>query len=333
MKGQEMTFSTVIPAFNAEKFISRALRSVLAQTRLPDEILVVDDGSSDKTTEIAESFGSAVRVIRQENGGASSARNRGIEEARCTYIALLDADDEWHPAHLSNAAAVFENHPEVLWYGAAYDWEIRSGVRLQTAPDTSNLVDGDYFEDYFQTLDSWCNSTPATVIHREVFTRVGSFDTELLIAEDLDLWFRIGLHFPRIGHRPGATVTVWEVEGSLMTQGLFTPDRAVAFIRSCAKRARALGPEAERRSLPFIVRWTVVIMRNALIERDVPALREISQSYGTAIPLRWRAISAIALLTPQPIWRLLMSVWAATRRTRLELIRRLGTQGASRSSN
>ncbi len=333
MEGQEATFSVVIPAFNAENYISRALRSVLAQTRLPDEILVVDDGSSDKTAEIAESFGSAVRVIHQENGGASSARNRGIEEARCTYIALLDADDEWHPAHLSNAADVFDNHPEVLWYGAAYDWETPNGVRQRTAPDTSNLIDGCYFEDYFQTLESWCNSTPAMVIHRDVFTQVGGFDTEMTIAEDLDLWFRIGLHFPRIGHRPGTSVTVWAVEGSLMTQGLYTRDKALAFIRRCAERARTLGPEAERRSLPFIVRWTVEIMRNALIERDVPVLREISQSYGTVIPLGWRAVSSIALLTPQPIWRVLMSVWAAIRSTRFGLIRRLDAQSASRSPN
>ncbi len=92
--------SVVIPCYNAEEFLGAALDSVLAQTRRPLEVLVVDDGSTDGSAAVAASYGSPVRVIRQENLHHSVARNRGIDEAQGDWIALLDADDLWHPEKL-----------------------------------------------------------------------------------------------------------------------------------------------------------------------------------------------------------------------------------------
>ncbi len=91
---QSYAVSVVIPAYNAEKYIGRAIDSVLAQTRQPDEIIVVDDGSTDNTPNAIKSYGSKVYYIHQENGGASVARNTGIEAAKSEWIAFLDADDE-----------------------------------------------------------------------------------------------------------------------------------------------------------------------------------------------------------------------------------------------
>ncbi len=93
--------AVVIPAYNAEKLLPRALRSVLTQTVAPREVLVVDDGSSDGTSDVARSFGAPVRCIRQENAGAAAARNRGIAEATAEWIAFLDADDWWEPERLA----------------------------------------------------------------------------------------------------------------------------------------------------------------------------------------------------------------------------------------
>src|SRR5947209_192198 len=92
--------STVIPAYNASGTILRAIESVLAQTRPPDEILVIDDGSTEDLSLTLEPFRACVTLIRKPNGGAASARNLGLDLSRGDYIAFLDADDYWEPRKL-----------------------------------------------------------------------------------------------------------------------------------------------------------------------------------------------------------------------------------------
>ena len=96
------TFTVVIPLYNKEREIEATLRSVLAQSRQPEEIVVVDDGSTDRSAEVVRRIGSPlVRLIQQPNAGVSAARNRGIAEARSSHIALLDGDDGWEPGYLA----------------------------------------------------------------------------------------------------------------------------------------------------------------------------------------------------------------------------------------
>lgn len=107
------TVSVVIPVWNAARYLPETLRSVLRQTRPPEEIVVVDDGSTDESAALAEGFGPTVCVLRQENRGESAARNRGIEAARGEWIAFLDADDLWHPEKLARQLAAVRTHPAV----------------------------------------------------------------------------------------------------------------------------------------------------------------------------------------------------------------------------
>jgi glycosyltransferase involved in cell wall biosynthesis len=99
------TVSVVIPCYNGSRFLRETLASVLRQTEPVREVLVVDDGSTDGSADIAESFGPPVRVIRQANAGESTARNRGVEEARGDWVAFLDADDVWEPHKLERQLA------------------------------------------------------------------------------------------------------------------------------------------------------------------------------------------------------------------------------------
>jgi len=118
----EPLISVVIPLYDKEREIEAALRSVLAQTRLPAEIIVVDDGSTDRGAEQAEAVGSPlVRLVRQSNAGVSAARNRGIAEARGEYVALLDADDAWRPGFLEEIAAMIREFPGCGMYCTAFD--------------------------------------------------------------------------------------------------------------------------------------------------------------------------------------------------------------------
>ncbi len=103
-KNQRMKsdISVVIPLYNKEREVERAVRSVLGQTRLPLEIIVIDDGSTDGSAVVTERLGAPlVKLISQSNHGVSTARNRGIAEARGRYVALLDADDAWEPGYLA----------------------------------------------------------------------------------------------------------------------------------------------------------------------------------------------------------------------------------------
>jgi glycosyltransferase involved in cell wall biosynthesis len=107
-----MKVTVVIPAYNSAPTIREALDSVLGQTATPDEILVVNDGSTDQTASILNSYGSRVTVINQENKGVASARNTAVERAQGSLIAFLDADDVWHPSYLEVQRNLFKAHPD-----------------------------------------------------------------------------------------------------------------------------------------------------------------------------------------------------------------------------
>ncbi|MCA9795210.1 MAG: glycosyltransferase family 2 protein [Candidatus Eremiobacteraeota bacterium] len=114
-----MRVSVVIPVFNGEAYLAEAIESVLGQTRLPDEILIVDDGSTDSSAIIAESY-SIATVLRQANTGHLAARNLGIRSASGELVAMLDADDRALPTRLALQVAAFENQPELaVCYGQA----------------------------------------------------------------------------------------------------------------------------------------------------------------------------------------------------------------------
>jgi glycosyltransferase involved in cell wall biosynthesis len=115
-----MRVSAVIPAYNVEVFINETIESVLNQTYPVNEVIVVDDGSTDRTAVIAESFGGSVHVFHQSNAGASVARNRALEYASGDFIAFLDADDLWEPCKIQQQIAYLTAHPEVGAVAASF---------------------------------------------------------------------------------------------------------------------------------------------------------------------------------------------------------------------
>lgn len=196
-----MTISVIIPAWNAQRHIARAIQSVLAQTQPADEIIIVDDGSTDNTVETVRTFGSKVRLITQPNAGASVARNTGVAAAKSDWIAFLDADDEWLPEKIHAQIELFRQFSHLKWGYANYltnysgkQWHKRSAL---PAPKQH------YMEDY---LDAYCKGfhawTGTVMIHRSVFDTVGLFEPGMKRAQDNDLWFRIAYQFPQVGYIP-----------------------------------------------------------------------------------------------------------------------------------
>lgn len=188
-------FSVVIPLYNKEKNIGSTIDSVLNQTFSDFELIVVDDGSTDRSAEIVASYDDPrIRLIKKENGGVSSARNRGVYEASAKWVALLDGDDRWMPKFLSEMKRLVIDFPDCVIYGSSY--EILKGgsshiKRVPLLPDDFRAELHDYWR---KARHSLFFTSSSVVLKRDVALAVGGFDEQLSIGEDLDMWIRMSLN-------------------------------------------------------------------------------------------------------------------------------------------
>ena len=187
MSVNKPTVSVVIPAYNSESVIGRAISSVLKQNGVELEIIVIDDGSTDNTRREVARFKDRSRYFFQSNSGPAAARNRGLAESRGEFIAFLDSDDEWLPEYLEKTIPLLLRDENV---GLAYSWAIQ---RNEYGPDKIRNWQSPSRNSWHTIL--WpdpLQCTPATICRRSVLEKAGNFDTSLKTREDLDLWIRIG---------------------------------------------------------------------------------------------------------------------------------------------
>jgi cellulose synthase/poly-beta-1,6-N-acetylglucosamine synthase-like glycosyltransferase len=192
--------SIIIPLYNKAPYIKRAVRSVLAQAEQEFEVIVVDDGSTDGGAAIVEHFAdSRIRLITQENRGASAARNRGIQESGADLVAFLDADDEWCPTFLETVLDLCRRYPEAGVYATAYTIYnpdgVRRGASIAAVPPApwSGLI-----PNYFRSaaLGEPPISSSSVAIPRTVLQEMDGFSEEHWWGEDVDLWGRIAFRYP-----------------------------------------------------------------------------------------------------------------------------------------
>jgi len=184
------TITALVTAYNAQDHIADTLRSILAQTCPPDEIVVVDDGSTDGSADVVRTFGDRVRMVWQPNAGHAPALNRGYRESRCDYVAQCDADDLWEPDKLERQLAALERHPEIdihftgVWIFGAVEgpWGILDGPCAE-----GGLLDPVEFARALYQVNSVCPST--TLVRRSLYERLGPYAEELPFV-DYHYWFR-----------------------------------------------------------------------------------------------------------------------------------------------
>lgn len=294
--------SVVIPAYNAEAYLRRCVDSACAQTFRPQEIVLVNDGSTDGTALIAESYGDAVKHVFQENGGEPAARNTGVRRARGDWIAFLDADDEWRPHHLMNAVKCLQSHPELKWYGAPADAYVHESGRLvnkYVKKENGILVDDAYFEDYMIAFPPYAHfSSDTMVIHRSVFDEVGMFDSERLVGCDIDMWFRIGLRFPKVGYCHEVAANIYRRSSSLSHTKKWDYQFSLKRFREKEMLSEEVGHDARRRAEPRIIYWVTKLLRAAISRSDCQAVREILAEYDQRLAPRWRWFARGFLLAP-----------------------------------
>lgn len=194
-------FSIIVPLYNKEKSIRSTIDSVLSQSFQKFEIVVVDDGSTDSGADVvAQIKDNRIRLIRKDNGGVSSARNRGIKEAKYDYIALLDADDGWDKEYLAEQRKLIEDFPEAAMWGINFA-ELYNGKLIRELPTGlpkgfRGIVDG-YFDKTLKNgrvSDLFCSSS--VVIRKSAFDKAGLFDERIRYSEDIDMWYRIIVNYP-----------------------------------------------------------------------------------------------------------------------------------------
>ncbi len=177
--------SVVIPCYNAARFLGEALGSVAAQSRLPAEVIVVDDRSSDDSVAIARALGARV-IEMPANQGPSAARNAGIAAAAGDVIAFLDADDRWDPTHLARVVALLDRFPDV---GLAFGLERRFGA--WSGDDVAHLPADQPVDAFWACVRRNPISTSGVAVRRGELLAVGGYNARLRYAKDYDLWLRL----------------------------------------------------------------------------------------------------------------------------------------------
>lgn len=190
------TISVIIPAYNAERTILATIKSVQEQSFSDFELIVINDGSKDKTEEIVRAIkDDRIKIFDYENGGLPTARNRGISHATGEFIAFLDADDLWTPDKLELQLKLLKQHPEA---GVAYSWTCFMDVDEQQkillfAPFPSPTFSGNVYQKLL--VSNFIHSGSNTLVRRKAIDSIEGFDSTLLSCEDWDYWLRLSKHW------------------------------------------------------------------------------------------------------------------------------------------
>lgn len=255
-----ITISVIIPSFNRRNLLPRALDSVLQQTRPADEIIVVDDGSTDGTAAMLASRYPQVTLLQQNNGGVSKARNRGIHHASGDWIALLDSDDTWLPQKLQQQVTVIQQQPDSVLCHSDEIW-IRRGKRVN--PMHKHRKQGG---NIFQHCLPLCVISPsASLIRRQILIELGLFDEALPACEDYDLWLRLCALYPVLyldeplitkygGHDDQLSRRYWGMDRfriqalcKIIDHGQLQPDDAQAAHAMLVEKCRIMAQGANKR--------------------------------------------------------------------------------------
>jgi len=180
--------SVVIPTFNYAQYVAHAVQSVLNQSFSDFEIILVDDGSTDKTQAVLAPFQPHIRYIYQDNKGLPAARNTGIRAANGEYIAFLDSDDLWLPTKLEKQVALLDRREELGLVYCDFCWQYDEAGIVVRSPQRDLFRSGFVFADLL--MRNFIH-TPTPIVRSQVFDAVGLFDESLPASEDWDMWLRI----------------------------------------------------------------------------------------------------------------------------------------------
>jgi len=200
-----LTISALIPTYNRAGYVGRAIESCLMQTLAPQEIIVVDDGSTDGTAEVLATYGDKLTVVRQSNSGLSAARNAGIRVASGDYVAFLDDDDVWLPDKLACQKQALADAPGALVVSTDFGYVVEDGSEsiplAPRRPGQSSILAALLMGDWL---------SPSTVmVHREALLDVGLFDPYLPPCDDWEMWLRLAQRYAWVEVPQTLALALW----------------------------------------------------------------------------------------------------------------------------
>lgn len=194
---EKVKISVIIPVYNGEKYIRAALETVSNQTVRPYEVIIVDDGSKDKTVALIRKYildnnlpTEFIKIVSQKNAGAGAARNTGLTNVSGEWVAFLDSDDSWDLDKIKKVKAQIAEHPEcnMLAHDEIWHYIDEGGIKKHTRLSDKYDADRDFFVQLYQGNFL---STSSLVIKKQLLDIVGLFDNTLQPAEDYGLWMRL----------------------------------------------------------------------------------------------------------------------------------------------
>lgn len=295
------TFAVVIPLHNKEKFIARALSSVFAQTTAPSEVIIVDDGSTDRSVPAAEEvIGNAENawVLRQPNMGVSAARNAGARRASADFVAFLDADDEWLPNHLAVLGELARDFPDADVVVTRH-CRIIKGERVRQRVDLDSGFRGiaSDFVDTYRRGSGLIHSS-SVAIRPEAFEACGAFPVGATRSQDIYLWLRLGLTRP-IAFADVETVFRHEDGSAAPSRSAVVPYHLEKFCDRMNVPSYWSSPSLAR----YLRKSLLVFLAAAVHDRQWRLVRRL---LAASFRLDWRlGVQASALvLVPSPVMRL-----------------------------
>jgi glycosyltransferase involved in cell wall biosynthesis len=303
----EPSFAIVITAYQAADVIASAVDSALAQTRPAEEVIVVDDGSTDDLQAALEPFGERLRLVSKRNGGGASARNAGVAATACEFMAILDADDAYHPRRLEATAELCRQRPE-------FDLIATDARFVVDGQPAGTFLEHNPFpeDDQRAAIFNSCFPTGWPTVRISALRGAGGFDEEMRIAYDWDCWLRMILAGSRVGM----------VREPLYDYVLHSGSLASSRVASLRERVRLLEKATRNQNLHADER--PVLERSLAAHREQAARGAIEAAlYGDSsraeaarvarsggLSPRTRSLAALAALAP-PLARRYVSPTAA----------------------
>ncbi len=262
--------SVIIPTCNRRSTIKRAVDSVLSQTLRADEVIIVDDGSTDGTAALIRRDYPGLTLLTQENQGVSAARNAGIRRAAGQWLAFLDSDDVWHPEKLARQVKQLKAQPQYLLVHSDEIW-MRRGVRVN--PMKKHKKHGGHI---FRHCLPLCAISPSSVlIHAAVFAQVGLFDERFPVCEDYDMWLRICARHPVLFVNE-ALITKYGGHADQLSRRLWGMDRFRIRALDKLLKDEVLGSDDRAAAVAMLQEKISIYLRGAKKHGNAAALKEMS---------------------------------------------------------
>ena len=217
-------FSIVIPLYNKELSIANTIQSVLSQTFQDFEIVVVNDGSTDRSAKIIEQMNDPrIRLIHQKNQGVSAARNTGIREAKYEWIAFLDGDDLWEKNHLKEIIKMMSIFPDERVYTTSFIFSNDNNTHSEKTTNHIYKIKN-YFKEAFEKPIIW---TSVLVFHKSCINKAGGFNTNLTTGEDLDLWHRLSYNYNII--KSNSVTAIYRIEAENRSKSSLNMQKDISY--------------------------------------------------------------------------------------------------------